>query len=151
MTALDDFAAMDDPLNPVPRFPVGPPDGRKDWSEIDRQATLRSLVHIGGPSILFFAIPNAGKRNPAQAKKEGIMAGVFDMQAWWNRGFCSPEMKGYDSNGRPGKLSKPQIEWGNRMHDMGYPVACFFDPYAAYDWMQSVGAPLRNINHGDRK
>jgi len=145
MTAFDDLDALDSTLNPTPRFPVEPPDGRKDWVEIDRQATLRTLVRTGGPSILMYANANAGKRNPALAKKEGLMAGVFDLTAWWNRGVCCPEMKGYDKRGRPGSLSKSQIEWGNRMHDMGWPVACFFDPYNAYDWMMSVGAPLRQI------
>jgi hypothetical protein len=147
---ISDFDDMESSLKPVPRFPVEPPDGRKEWKEIDRQATLRKLVRIGGPSILMYANANAGKRNPALAAKEGIMGGVFDLTAWWNRGSCCPEMKGYDKNGTAGKLSSAQIDWGNRMHDMGWPVACFFDPYNAYDWMQSVGAPLRNITHGEK-
>ena len=151
MTPFDTLDALETTLNPTPRFPVELPDGRKDWAEIDRQATLLGLMRTGGFKGLVFAIPNAGKRNPRLAKKEGIMGGVFDLQAWWTGGFASPEMKGYGKSGRAGSLSKPQIEWGNRMHDMGWPVACFFDPYNAYDWLRSVGAPLRHIQHGERK
>ncbi len=146
---MTDWDPLETSLKPEPRFPVEPPDGKKQWTEIARQVTLRNLVRVGGPSLMFFAIPNAGRRNPVQARKEGIRAGVFDLQLWWNRGCALPEMKGYDKQGRAGKLSVAQIEWGNAMHDMGWPVACFFDPYHAYDWMRSVGAPLKPITYGE--
>ncbi len=138
------WADMESDLRPRPSFPVEAPDGRKDWTEISRQGTLFSIVHRTGPSVFGFAVPNAGKRNPMKAKREGIMAGVFDtcwqapspfMTAWI-------ELKGYDARGRPGTLSPQQIDWGNRMHAMGKPVACFFDPYAAAEWLRMIGFPM---------
>lgn len=145
MTAFDTLLALEGELNDAPRFPVEAPDGKRGWTELDRQAVFRQIMRNAAPSVLVYAVPNAGKRNPAQARKEGIMGGVFDLQCWWNRGVALPEMKGYDSRGRPGKLSQAQIDWGNRMHDMGWPVACFFDPYAAVDWVRSLGAPVRPV------
>lgn len=141
------WADLECDLNPSPRFPVQEPDGRRDWGELARQATLFRLVHTAGPKVCGFPIPNAGRRNPRTARREGIMAGVFD--TCWNADhpFMSAwiELKGYDRNGRPGKLSVPQIEWGNRMHMLGKPVACFFDPYAAVEWLRMLGFPLARV------
>lgn len=52
-------------------------------------------MHMLAPEVLGFAIPNAGKRNPIQARKEGIMAGVFDTEWRWNHGSAFIELKGY--------------------------------------------------------
>lgn len=147
MANLAHFEGLDSSLRPFPLFPVQDPDGETDWTELQRQATLFRLVHNAGPSVSGFAIPNAGKRNPMQAIREGIVGGVFD--TCWNaeHPFMSAwiEMKGYDKRGRPGKLSTAQIEWGNRMHMLGKPVACFFDPYEAFEWLRMLGFPLRRI------
>lgn len=140
------WAELECSLEPVPEFPVQAPDGRRDWPELQRQATLFRVMHFSAPRVLGFAIPNAGKRNPAKARREGILGGVFDTQ--WS--FRAPmtawiEMKGYDSRGRAGSLSRPQIEWGNRMTQLGYPVACFFCPYAAADWLRGLGFPVAEV------
>jgi hypothetical protein len=57
--------------------------------------------------------------------------------------ICYVEFKGYDKSGRPGKLSKAQIEWGNRMHERGHKVACFYSGKSAFEWLASLGAPVR--------
>ncbi len=141
---MTDWGELESDLNPKPAFPVQAPDGKRDWTELQRQTTLFRLVHSAGPRVFGFAIPNAGKRNPMQARREGICAGAFDtcwhaetpfMTAWI-------ELKGYTKAGRAGKLSPQQIDWGNRMHAMGKPVACFFDPYEALEWLRMLGFPL---------
>lgn len=141
------WAALESELHPSPRFPVEAPDGERDWTEIQRQATLFRIIHNAGPTICGFAVPNAGKRDPFKARREGIVAGVFD--TCWNaeHPFMSAwvELKGYDARGRPGTLSTQQIEWGNRMHMLGKPVACFFDPYAAAEWLRMLGFPMRKF------
>lgn len=140
------FASLECSLNPVPEFYVGPPDRRRDWTEIQRQATLFRLMHQLAPRIVGFAVPNAGKRNPFNARREGIVAGVFDTQWCWRDGLTAfVEMKGYDGSGRPGHLSAAQIEWGNRMLAIGHRVACFYDPYAAVDWLRDQGFPIRDF------
>lgn len=141
------WADLENDLAPTPRFPVQEPDGRRDWTELARQATLFRLVRTAGPKVFGFAVPNAGKRNPMQARREGIMAGVFDTCWQADQPFMTAwiEMKGYDKGGRPGKLSTAQIEWGNRMHAMGKPVACFFDPYAAAEWLRMIGLPMMKV------
>ncbi|HYI43682.1 MAG TPA: hypothetical protein VD768_08690 [Sphingomicrobium sp.] len=140
--AFNDFPADDFDADKVPLFPVEPPDGRRDWSEADRQATLRRLMTQACFQGVHWPIPNAGKRNPAKARQEGIRAGVFDTEWQWNYGQAWVELKGYDARGRAGKLRPEQICWGNSMHRMGKRVACFFDPYAAFTWLvDTCGAP----------
>lgn len=150
---MSDFAALESPLYPEPLFPVEAPDGRKDLAEIDRQVMFRKFAASLAPKVIVWANANAGKRNPLQAKREGIMAGVFDMTAAWDIGdstqsdcavsMCHLEFKGYDKSGRAGALSLAQIEWGNAMHERGHKVACFFSGKSAFDWLASLGAPVR--------
>jgi hypothetical protein len=147
------FADLETTLDPVPLFPVEAADGRKELAELERQAIFRRYAANLAPRVIVFANANAGKRNPMQAKREGIMAGVFDMTCTWDiaastdpnapQSVCWIEFKGYDKNGRPGKLSKAQIDWGNAMHERGHKVACFFSGKSAFDWLASLGAPIR--------
>src|SRR5690606_25860469 len=98
------------------------------------------------PHVALWATANAGKRNPTQARREGIRAGVFDVQVVHEAPLCAwIEMKGYTAAGRAGKLSEAQVEWGNRMSALGHHVACFFDPYDAVDWLRSVGFPIAEV------
>jgi hypothetical protein len=134
-------------LEPVPEFFVQAPDKRKDWAEIDRQATFLKLCRQAAPRVMVRATANAGKRNPRLAKKEGIVAGTFDLVCH----FRAPqvayiEFKGYTKAGRAGVLSPQQIEFGNRMTAFGIPVACFFDPYDAFDWLQHQGFPCAAVS-----
>lgn len=149
---MTDWDALESPLDPVPLFPVEQPDGRKDLSELDRQVLFRRYMRELAPKVIVWANANAGKRNPAQARREGIRAGVFDITCAWDidaathdapQSICFVEMKGYDSRGRPGSLSKAQIEWGNAMHERGHKVACFFSGKSAFNWLSSLGAPIR--------
>jgi hypothetical protein len=140
------FADLETPLVQTARFPVEPPDGRRDVTEIARQTAFRRLMRAAAPTVFVAAIPNAGKRNPTQARREGIIAGLPDLTCWWNRGHALVEMKGYDARGRAGKLSSAQIEIGNRLLDLGWPVACFFTPERAVEWLASLGAPVRRFS-----
>ena len=141
---MADWAALESDLHPAPSFPVQKPDGKRDWTELQRQTTLLRLVHSVGPKILAYPNANAGKRNPMQARREGIMAGVFDLSFNAAIPFMTAhvELKGYSKAGRAGTLSPQQIEWGNRMHALGKPVACFFCPYDAVEWLRMLGFPL---------
>ena len=143
---MSHWDSLESPLDAPPRFFVQAPDGRRDWPEIDRQATLFNVMRMAAPRVMGEAIPNAGKRNPWKARKEGIRAGVFDT-TWRFRYPLSAhiEMKGYDAKGRPGKLSEEQIRWGNRMVELGHPVACFFCPYAAAEWLREQGFPVAEV------
>lgn len=135
-------------LDPVPEFYVEAPDGRKDWPELSRQTTLRTLLRTAAPRLLVYANANAGKRNPLQARREGIMSGVFDLAILWRQPMiCYVEMKGYDGRGRPGKLSTSQIEFGNRCVSLGIPAACFFSPHRALDWLREQGLPIAQVHH----
>jgi hypothetical protein len=130
----------------TPRFLAEPPDGRKDWPEIARQQTLFEMMQYAAPKAYGFAVPNAGKRNPARARREGIRAGVFDTE-WHAPGPLTAyiEFKGYDASGRAGTLSNDQIRFGNRMVGLGIPCACFFSPSKAVEWLRAQGFPVREV------
>lgn len=140
------WADLETELHADPLFPVEKPDGRKHLSELARVIELRGLVRNCGRGIHVHAIPNAGKRGlkaQAQAKKEGMVAGVFDLCVTWpGRGAAWIEMKGYDASGRAGQLSQAQIDWGNDHWRMGHAVACFFSPERALEWLREQGAPV---------
>lgn len=129
-------------LAPVPAFPVEAPDGRRDWTELQRQSAFIKEMKVIAPDVMIYANANAGKRNPRQAKREGIVGGVFDLTVTWDGGSAWCEFKGYTKAGRAGKLSAAQIDWGNKMHARGKPVACFFTPAACVAWLRDLGAPF---------
>lgn len=150
---LEDLPAV--PLFPVekPAKPTGDPHM---WPELARQKAFIAFMRKTQPSIEVHAIPNAGKRGlkaQAQAKAEGLKAGVFDLFIGWDVKHASHnapctvawiDFKGFDKNGRPGRLSASQIEWANRMKGLGYPVACFFTVKTALLWLRDeLGAPIR--------
>lgn len=143
---MDVWGSLEDELNPEPQFFVQAPDGRKDWPEIDRQATFRKVMRWAAPRVWLHANANAGKRNPALARKEGIVAGVFDLTAHWHGPLTAYiELKGFDARGRAGSLSDGQIRFGNRMVEMGVPCACFFNPYDAAEWLRGLGFPIAEV------
>lgn len=144
----------------TPLFFVEPrgdkPADPRMWSELARQKAFVAFMRKTQPQIEVHAIPNAGKRGfkaQAQVKAEGLKAGVFDLFIGWDVKHASHnapctvawiDFKGFDKNGRPGKLSISQIEWANRMKGLGYPVACFFTVRAALLWLRDeLGAPIR--------
>lgn len=148
------FDHLESPLKPAPAFPVEKPDGRKDLSELDRQSWFIAYMRRTQPHIMVFANVNAAKRGPkaaAQAKKEGMRAGVFDVTVAWDISHAIDdrptialvEFKGYSASGTAGKLTDSQIEFGNDMHGKGIPVACFFSAKSCIEWLRSIGAPIQ--------
>lgn len=149
------FDHLESPLICDPLFPVERPDGRKDLCELERQAWFVTFMRRTQPHIEVHANPNAAKRGykaQAQARKEGLKAGVFDLTVAWDYrestidcpvSVCWPEFKGYDASGKAGKLTPQQIDWGNAMHKRGLPVACFFSAKSVIAWLKELGAPIR--------
>lgn len=135
---MNAFAAFADLLEErppeVPRFFVQAPDLRRDWTEKQRQCRMFRIMKAHEALIEGHAIPNAGKRHPSTARAEGIKSGVFDTNWNWRTGSAWVEFKGF-AGGRTGALSEEQIRWGNLMLDLGKNIACFFDPYAAAEWV----------------
>lgn len=151
MTDTTIFDDLETRLDEPPLFFVEQPDVRKDLSEIQRVEMFRKIMREKAPHLILYPNANAGKRNPLQAKREGIVAGVFDYTVAWDIAHSTIdtpatvswiEFKGYDASGRAGKLSQAQIDWGNRMHRAGYRVACFFSAKSAVRWLREQGAPI---------
>lgn len=146
MTPPSDFAHLETPLNEAPRFHVGKPDGRRDWAENGFKGRQVAFIALGqrlAPRVMVHHVPNEGKRNPLLARKSGIVGGVFDNAVAFRAPLTAyVEIKGYDKRGKPNTLSPVQIAWGNRQADLGWPVACFFCPYEAWDWLRGLGFPV---------
>jgi hypothetical protein len=153
------FDHLETPLDEEPLFPVErpgkPPADRAQWPELVRQRAFLAHLRKHAPGVSAFAIPNAaarGQRAMNQARAEGLRAGAFDLCVGWHRAEATNdrcpaaivfvEFKGHDASGRPGKLSRAQIEFGNQWWRKGHAVGCFFTPAAALDWLRELGAPV---------
>ena len=143
MNAFALIDEMESPLREKPIFPVEPRD-KSPMPEIDRQVSFDKLLKAVGRAIHSWAVVNAAKRGlkaRAQAKREGLTAGVFDKHYAWNHGIAFLEWKDGD-----GDLSQAQIDWGNAMHRMGFRVACVRTPEFAHRLFVEWGAPVRAIH-----
>lgn len=140
MNAPFDFHALETPLREKPIFPVEPRD-RDPATEVVRQMKFRNLLRFCSPSIESWSVPNAAKRGPkatAQAKREGLTAGVFDEHyAGPDRWLAFLEWKDCD-----GTLTQDQIDWGNAMHRRGFRVACVRSHAFALSLFRQWGAPI---------
>jgi len=133
------FAHLASDLHEEPIFPVGPKD-RDTAAEVVRQFTFRKLLRDIAPGVTSWAVPNAAKRGQwaqQQAKREGMVAGVFDEHYAWNHGIAFLEWK----DGK-GVLSQAQVDWGNAMHRRGFRVACVRTPAFAEALFREWGAPF---------
>ena len=152
---LDALEAPTVPLFPVEPVPAPGPDPRL-WPEIERQKAFITYIRRTSPDLIAFAIPNAGKRSQwaaGKAKAEGLLPGAADVCICWDwrkstqddpaRSVAFVEIKGFDKNGKPGKLSPSQIAFGNSCFERGIAYGCFYTATAALLWLASLGAPLR--------
>lgn len=144
------WAALETALDEAPLFAVEAPDGRKDLSEHQRQSMFVAFMRKANPHIVVYANMNHGARSQTRACKEGMLPGVPDLTICWELSEDDPrasiayaEMKGYTAAGRPGTLSRQQIDVGNRFHRLGYPVGCFFSARTLVEWLRGLGAPVR--------
>lgn len=146
------FADLEQDLHAKPAFFVEKPDGRKDLSEHERQKRFVAFMRRANPHIEVYANMNHGARSQLKAMREGMVAGVLDLTIAWRIedstipgaptvAWC--EFKGYSTAGRPGVLSQPQIEFGNRMAAKGFHVGCFFSARTLVEWLRDKGAPVR--------
>lgn len=154
---MSDFTDLETALHPAPLFyvePVPPSPGLDPrlWPELERQKAFIVYMRRVNPHIITCAIPNAGKRGIKAARQtiaEGLVKGAFDTFIAWQfipDGGPSVtwfEWKGFDARGRAGKLTDSQIEFGNRLHNIGHKCACFYTVGPALDFLRDMGAPLR--------
>ncbi|WP_298196585.1 hypothetical protein [Novosphingobium sp.] len=153
------FDHLEAPLHEDPLFrverPGRPPEDRSTWPELARQRAFLSHLRKHAPRVSAFAVPNAahrGQRAMNQARAEGLRSGAFDLIVGWHRAEATNdrcpaaiafvEFKGFDASGRPGKLSRAQVEFGNGWWRRGHAVACFFTAEAAIEWLRELGAPV---------
>lgn len=137
---MNAFAHLACDLREKPIFPVEPRD-KDSAAEVVRQMQFRKLLRDIAPSITSWAVPNAGKRGQwaqQQAKREGMIAGVFDEHYAWD----GPTIVMLEWKDSTGALSQEQIDWGNRLHRMGFRVASVRSAAFAEALFREWGAPF---------
>lgn len=88
------------------------------------QIAVSSYLDYALPDVLYFAVPNGGKRSLIEAalmKKMGVKAGVADLLLFWKGGMGAIELK------RPDKkayMSEAQHDFSNQWRDKGGKFAC---------------------------
>lgn len=136
------WGALESSLREEPLFFVQKPDGNRILGEDPRCKTLVKLVHQLAPQATIQHSKNEGNHNHIKAKAMGVVAGYPDYTVTWgvrNQAFI--EMKGYTAAGRAGELSQAQIDQCNKLFRQGFPVACFFTPELAFEWLVQQGMP----------
>ena len=153
MTDALNWDDLERPLDEDPLFHVAKWD-RLKVPEIRRQSSFLSAARIQLPAVYIYANANAGRRGRGVSSKEGIRSGVFDLALVGPRGAAQQlayiEFKGTDGRGRPGKLTRQQVDFGNLMHRRGIPVACFYHPIEAIEWAVAI-FDRRTVDLSDRR
>lgn len=131
--------ALDAPLKPEPRFVVEPKDANTS-PELERQTAFLRLLRVHAPSVVAWAVPNAGKRgmkDRVKAKKEGLRAGVPDLTICWNHGVAFLEFKAAWEN-----PDNNQVDLLNYLHAAGHRCAVVRTPEFALRLLAHWGAPV---------
>lgn len=144
MNAFALFDALEAPLSPTldPRIFVEPKD-RDPASEDDRQGAFVATMRRVAKKCDVAANTNAGKRSrwaAAKVKREGLVTGRNDLDVKWAGAIALIEFK----NGR--KMPEPaQVDYLNRMVEMGFPVAVIRTPECGMRWLAGLGAPVPRV------
>jgi hypothetical protein len=118
----------------------------KQFEPLEREivAAFRKQLYYKAPAIKWVGIPNAGKRGMAAiryAKQEGLSPGFPDgMCLWAGAGLLFIEWK------RPLEpLRENQVEWGNRLWDMGFKYALCSSVEEGMAALRAAGAPVERV------
>ena len=110
-------------------------------SEIAIQTLFRSRARIICPGVSIIAVPNAAKRTQwaaQRAKREGLATGFPDCLCFWQgKGVAAIEFKS-----AKGRLSLSQVEWLQRLAELGVPAVVSRDPDHALEFLRECGAPF---------
>jgi hypothetical protein len=122
-------------------FPGGiePKDKRADSEEQRQQEFLRLLPYVA-PSLVVWAVPNAGRRTRwevAKAKREGLKAGAPDLTICWNHGCAFLEFKAGRTN-----PTDDQVDMLGRLYRSGQRVAVVRTAQFAFGLLAEWGAPV---------
>jgi hypothetical protein len=110
-------------------------------SESDIQCLFRSRARMQCPAVRIIAIPNGSKRGQRamnQARREGAAWGFCDVMC------LAPGARAafIEFKSATGKLSDNQVEWIDRLRDMGFPATVARDPDDALAFLRSAGFPF---------
>lgn len=110
-------------------------------SEIAIVTLFRSRAKILCPGVSIVAVPNAAKRTQwaaARAKREGMATGFPDIVCLWK----GPGIAAIEFKTAKGRLSEHQVEWLDRLSEIGIPATVSRDADHALAFLRQAGAPF---------
>lgn len=114
--------------------------------EDDLQMQVAHYLTRVCPDILFFAVPNGGKRNPREAarlKAMGVLPGVADLLLFWSGGAGAIELKVGRNN-----QSIEQYRFMQLWQSCGGRLAVCRSLDEVRDAIRAWGAPCREATYG---
>lgn len=96
---------------------------KRQYPEFQVQCEFVSLMRAYYPDVLFFAVPNGGKRNIRDAKRfksMGVLAGVYDIFVSETTPVYSGLYIEFKAPGRPGSTSETQDTFKDNAEARGY-------------------------------
>lgn len=110
-------------------------------TELQIVGLFRSRARIVCPAVSIVAVPNAGRRTRWEARqrvREGMAKGFPDVLCFWK----GPGVAAIEFKAPKGRLSIDQVEWIQRLSDMGVPAIVSRDPDHALEFLRGAGAPF---------
>jgi hypothetical protein len=119
---------------------VDPKDSDPATEEHRQRVFLRDVAKVA-PSLIVWAVPNAGKRTSwevGKAKREGMVSGALDLTIAWNHGVAFIEFKA----GSTAPTANQRIML-NRLYRAGHHCGVFRTSTSLIGWLKDRGAPVR--------
>jgi hypothetical protein len=116
------------------------PKDKLAQDEDARQAEFLRLLPYVAPSLLVWAVPNAGRRTrweAAKRKREGMRKGALDLTITWNHGSAYAEFK--DGRDMP---TEDQRDVLNRLYRQGHRCGVFRTAECLFAHLHEWGAPV---------
>jgi hypothetical protein len=112
-----------------------------DMSERAIQRKMLTMVRRLFPETTIAHVPNGGhrdKREGANLKADGVLAGFPDLIITWRGGIAFAEIKD-----RVGNLSAVQVSVLTELHHQDHPVGVFRHDRTLHDFLRAAGAPFK--------
>lgn len=92
--------------------------------EQELQKSVVQYLRYAAPKVLFFHVPNGGKRSKAEAgifKAMGVMPGVADLMLFWNNSpaLCYPSFAAIELKAGKGAQTDHQKTFQDRWEALG--------------------------------
>lgn len=115
--------------------------------DLSREVNVRFTKIFDQEHVVFYAVPNGGKRDLIEAvrlKAQGVKRGVYDWHLHWRNTYGVPMTGVIELKIGDGTRQEEQVSFGRRMADIGHRtgVARSIDEVMA--WIRLWGVPHKS-------